>query len=223
MQDFLNDIIREHLGATVVILVFVISAFVYLVIWTMKIYYKVKFRIENLPCTKHEEKIDGHISNHGSMEANIARMATTIEFIQKSIDGLTQTIQSNNKNLADPFTQTHSPLSVTPLGMEMVEETGLSKMIDRNWESVNRLIEENATSMNPYDIQQFCIEQAVVYPERFLLAEDLDKIKMHAYTTGNSLTSYMKVVAVLARDRYFSEHGIDIQEVDANNPDLQKQ
>lgn len=74
--------------------------------------------------------------------------------------------------------------------------------------------------MNPYDIQQYCIEQAVVFPEKFLLENDLNKIKMDAYNSGNSLTSYMKVVAVLSRDLYFKKYNINLEEVDRNDPNV---
>lgn len=222
MNDTLSKIIEEHFGISVIILIIALSAFVFLVIWCVKIYYSVKVRMDNMPCTKNGDKIDQHIKDHKDVDVNLVKMATTIEFIQKNIESLTQSIQANNKIVTDPFTQTHSPLSLTSTGKEMVNETGLSGMIDKNWVSITKLINSCAESMNPYDIQQFCIEQAVVYPEKFLLPEDLDKIKLHAYTTGNSLTSYMRVVAVISRDRYFEENNIDINEVDANNPDLKK-
>lgn len=222
MNDTISKIIEEHLGTSIVILVIALFAFVFLVVWCVRIYYGVKVKMDNMPCTKNGDKIDQHILDHKNVDVNIVKMATTIEFIQKSIESLTQSIQSNNKIVTDPFTQTHSPLSLTDAGKEMVKETGLVGMIDKNWDSVTKLINSCAESMNPYDIQQFCIEQAVVYPEKFLLPEDLDKIKTHAYTTGNSLTSYMRVVAVISRDRYFAENNIDINEVDANNPALKK-
>ena len=134
--------------------------------------------------------------------------------MQKSIDSLAQSLQSNHKVIADPFTQTHSPLSITEKGHEMIKRIGMDKMFESNWERIKKLIEECSESKNPYDIQQFCMQQAVVFPEKFLSEKQLDTLKTDAYNTGIPLTSYMKVWAVLSRDRYFKENGIDISEVD---------
>ena len=91
-------------------------------------------------------------------------------------------------------------------------------MFEVNWERIGTLIEKEAGSKNPYDIQQFCIEQAVVFPEKFLSEEQVNVLKTDAYKMGLPLTSYMNVVAVMARDRYFKEHGIDVSEVDKTAP-----
>lgn len=69
-----------------------------------------------------------------------------------------------------------------------------------------------------YDIQEFLIQQAVVYPEKFLQPEEIDKIKLDAYNTGVNIVPYMKVIAILARDRYFSEHNILVEDVDKHDP-----
>ena len=102
----------------------------------------------------------------------------------------------------------------------MVNKLGIYEMFDNNWMRIKFLIEENAQSKNPYDIQQFCIEQAVVFPEKFLKEEELAKIKLDAYNSGSSLTSYMKVIAVMARDRYFEEKGINVTDVDIYDPNI---
>lgn len=79
-------------------------------------------------------------------------------------------------------------------------------------------IENNAGSKNPYDIQEFLIQQAVVCPEKFLQPEEIDKIKIDAYNTGVNIVPYMRVIAVLARDKYFSEHNILVEDVDKHDP-----
>ncbi len=51
-----------------------------------------------------------------------------------------------------------------------------------------------------------------MFPEKFVTEGELDKIKVDAYKTGDMLLSYMKVFAVLARDRYFVENGIEVED-----------
>ncbi|WFE85007.1 hypothetical protein [Parabacteroides chongii] len=104
----------------------------------------------------------------------------------------------------------------------MIERLEVDKMFERNWERINSFIEDNASSKNPYDIQEFLIQQAVVYPEKFLQSDEIDKIKIDAYNTGVNIVPYMKVIAVLARDKYFSEHNILVEEVDKHNPSNKK-
>lgn len=102
----------------------------------------------------------------------------------------------------------------------MMKRLSIEEMFEGNWLRIRMLIEQNAESKNPYDIQQYCLEQAIVFPEKFLQPEEVDRLKTDAYEKGLPLTSYMRVIAVLARDRYFHEHHIDVNEVDKNDPNI---
>lgn len=222
MEEILNNIIKEHFGLSIFIICVVIIGIICLTWWCSRIYAKVK-KIDDLPCDKHGERMDSHIKDHVQVETNIVKLFTSLEYIQKSIDNLSQSIQRNNKGIiTDSFVQTQSPLSITPLGKEMIDRLGVEQMIDDNWDNIRLLISSNAESMNPYDIQEFCVQQAVVFPEKFLLPDALDRIKLDAYKTGNNLTSYMRAVAVLCRDRYFEENDINVSEVDKNDPHFQQ-
>ncbi len=48
----------------------------------------------------------------------------------------------------------------------------------------------------------------------------MNKIKIHAYNNGEVFTSYMRVAAVLIRDRFFKEHGISPDKVDKHDPNI---
>ena len=93
-------------------------------------------------------------------------------------------------------------------------------MVEDNWDRISEYLCENIQSMNPYDIQQFCIQHTSVFPEKFISNQELNLIKIDAYNTGYSLSNYMSVIAVLVRDRYFIEHNIDVKDVDAHDPDI---
>lgn len=235
MENIVIDFIKEHLGIAFLLAVVVVVGFIYLIWWTCTIYQKIKkvetlpcdryndklekmsaisAKIEGLPCLEHGSKIDNQTEKHNNLEVSITQVNTSIIYMQKSIDSLTQSLQNNNKLILDPFTQTHSPLQITEQGREMIERVGILEMFENNWEKINLIIKDNCNSMNPYDIQQFLIEQAIVFPEKFLSLKELDKIKNDAYSKGISLTSYMKVIAVMSRDRYFEENEIDINDVD---------
>lgn len=221
MEDKLTELISEHLGISFLIGIVLVGTVIFLIWWARGIYDKIR-AIDNLPCQANTNKIDTHISRHGEVDVAITRIETSINYLQKNIESLSQSLQSNNKGLIlDPFTQTHSPLAITLAGIEMMERLGIEDMFLSNWESINQLITDHVEQKNPYDIQQFCLEQAVVFPEKFLSEVDLNTIKLDAYEKGVPLASYMRVIAVLARDKYFEEHGIDVSEVDKNDPNIQ--
>jgi hypothetical protein len=241
MYETFANLIKDHLGLAFLIGLLCVGGFIFLIWWTCSMYHKMKNieklpcsahsdkldvlssiseKINNLPCQDHKLKIEKQIDKHGSIESSISSINTSITYMQKSIDSLTQSLQRNKGIITDPFTQTRSPLSITPNGYVMIQKLGVNEMFENNWSRIKLLIEENTLSKNPYDIQQFCLEQAVVFPEKFLKDEELVKIKMDAYTTGSSLTSYMKVIAVMARDRYFEENGINVTDVDIYDPNI---
>lgn len=239
MVDTFLNFLKEHFGAAFVLAVVVLVAFIYLIWWTSKVYFKIRkidnlpcdryndkletmsiitTKLETLPCLEHGNKIDNQIEKHNNLAISITQVNTSIIYMQKSIDSLAQSLQNNSKLILDPFTQSHSPLQITEQGRQMMERIGVEDFFDNNWRKIDVMIKEHCNSMNPYDIQQFLIEQAVVFPDKFLSKTELDKIKLDAYNMGVSLTSYMKVIAVMSRDRYFIENNIDVNDVDRYMP-----
>lgn len=169
-------------------------------------------RINALPCTNHEQNIGRHDQEHRDMEARMTRVETSMEYLQRSLDNLTKNLQGGGNNLIlDRFTVNHSPLSISEKGREMMTRLGVQEMFNENWERIEKLIEDGVNDKTPYDIDQFCQEQAVVFPDKFLTNGQVNVLKSDAYKEGLSLTSYMRVIAVLARDRYFETHGITLE------------
>ena len=200
MEEKINDIIIEHLGLSVFIFCVIIVGIVFVSIWCYKMYLKVK-RIDEFPCERHQEKMNEH-------DSAVVRIETSITYLTKEIDTAMRTFQQQNIK-TDGFTQTNSPLSITEKGWEMVKRLGLEKMFDDNWKRIDELISKEADSKSAYDIDRFCLEQAVVFPEKFLSQDEISILKEDAYKNGLLLTSYMKVLAVLSRDRYMKEHNIE--------------
>lgn len=179
-----------------------------LVIFFVSVERYKRSQIEELPCASNSQRIEHGRELQSQTNTAIAKIETSIEYLQKSVEALSQNMQKN-RIVLDPFTQSHSPLSITERGMEMLKSTGIDEMFECNWERINNDIEQNVKSNNAYDVQQYCLEQAVVFPEKFLSDDELNKVKNISYNSGVPLASYMKVVAILSRDRYFTEHCID--------------
>ncbi|MDR2679589.1 MAG: hypothetical protein LBC47_02125 [Tannerella sp.] len=204
MIDLMRDIFKSDAGS---------FGFVFAVLMLIfyAIYYITKFatRIK----TEHEEfskKVDKMEGNTDKIKEDIVIIKGTVALIQRSLQ--------NSNIIVNPYAQQHSPIRITESGHEMIKRVGLNRMIDEKWINICSYIRENLRSENPYDIQQFLMAHTAAYPERFMDKENLDKLKLLAYNEGYPLSAYLTVVAILIRDRFFSENNIDINEVDKNDP-----
>ncbi len=162
----------------------------------------------DFPCQAHSDKIDRH-------SVSVSKLETSIEYLAKSIESANAQLQ----RLSDttPLTQQHSPLSITERGWEVVRKLGIDKMLDNNWERIRHLIESGVESRNAYDINEFCIKYAVVFPEKFLQHDEVEVLKNDAYIQGLMLMDYMKIIAVMARDRFFKDNNIYIDDIEGQS------
>lgn len=204
MEETINNIIIEHFGVSVFVILVLIVGIISVSIWCHNVWLKVK-KIDDLPCDSHKDKMIAH-------DNAVTRIETSITYLTKAIDNAMNTFQQQNIK-TDGFTQTHSPLSITKQGWAMVERLGVKKMFEENWPRVRELIDNGVADKNAYDIDDFCVKQAVVFPEKFLTADNLSVLKDDAFKNGLTLTSYMKVIAVMSRDEYLKEHGINIEDI----------
>ncbi|MDR2801604.1 MAG: hypothetical protein LBB31_00110 [Prevotellaceae bacterium] len=114
--------------------------------------------------------------------------------------------------------QSQSPLSLTPAGSSLAKELDIDARIANNWSKIEAYVNANVQDGNAYDIQQFCIEKATVDLSLFLSDNDIREIKLIAFNKGRSIESFGSVIGITIRDAYFKYKGIDIGEVDKNDP-----
>lgn len=164
--------------------------------------------LKSLPCSTHMHDIERQESEQRGMDARISKVEISMEYLQRSVETLTKNLQGGNRLILDKYTESHSPLSISAEGRKMMARLGMQSMFDENWERIESLIDEGVGDKNPYDIDLFCQEQSVVFPEKFLRKEQVDVLKADAYKEGLSLASYMKVIAVMSREKYFEVHQI---------------
>lgn len=214
MEALLNKFVMEPFTSFVIVTIIVVMLLIFIVWWASGLWHKFK----SLPCETHTENIKV-LKNESAHKAELPckehrdkldEHSLSIKALEKSIehlDNLSYKLLSGSS-----LTQLHSPLSISPKGWEVVKNLGMDKMFNNNWDRIKHLIDEGVTQKTPYDINEFCIKYAVVYPEKFLQQKDIDIIKNDAYKQGLILTDYMKVIAVMARERYFIENHINIEE-----------
>lgn len=208
MWELVLNWLKEQYGIWVIILILLLTLVVAATWWIRGMYEKVK----NLPCQKHSDHIRDIESQHGKMSDKIHEHQSLIDKIEVAMTYIRKNIESNELQLSKMhdavYTQSHSPLKITERGETMMKRVGLKAEFDRNWGSIKTLIENGIESKNPYDINEFCLQQAVVFPEKFLGEDMISNLKSDAYKEGLLLVDYMKVVGVLARDRYMRENDI---------------
>lgn len=217
METLINNFVSEHLATFVVACIIALAVFA-MALWFVFSYLQFRktakcsehsAKIEelgkvgyNLPCNTHAEKIETH-------SVAVSRLDTSMKFLAKSLEDTNVKMQ----HLMDAATLTrqHSPLEITERGWEAIRKLGMDKMFEGNWERIRELIDDEVEDKNAYDINEFCIKYAVVYPEKFLKPEEVAALKDEAYIQGFTLMEYMKIIAVMARDRYFKENGIEVK------------
>lgn len=243
LWNILKDIFNDNYPLIILIVLLVIL--VVLVWWASKMYSK----ISNLPCENHSEQLKGinpldrkidllpcvihtdelkdhkqaikdHIDDRAAMKIEMAEIRTSITFLKTSMDNLTHSIQNNKLIIPDPLSKRHSPMRLTEKGEDFAKRLGMYNMIYSNWAWINEFIEKNAASKNPYDIQQFLLEQITVFPERFITEDNLNLLKLEAYKEGLNLMSFTNVLMIIARDMYFKDHNIDLGEIDKHDPNI---
>jgi hypothetical protein len=176
---------------------------------------EVEKKVNSLPCELHQSH---HSELREEYRVNITEVKTSIAYIKDSVDILVKNLHSKGA-LINPYTERQSPMTITKEGYELVDRLCMNDMVNSNWDRASLYLNENLKSVNPYDIQQFLMEHVTVYPLEFIGECDIDKIKRVAYNEGYPLISYLTVIAILIRDKYFSEHHIDIDDIDKNDPD----
>lgn len=234
MFDSVLNFLRDILGEYFVLGIIIAGCVIYLTIKITRWFTLNGHKLDNLPCDKHAQFIENMNVNNNDIKVSLARIEERSDSMNKrfesieerfgKIEGRIDMMQNSvvkvleGRGRHNDFTQAHSPISLTDLGKQKAEELKLDNIISKNWETISNIINEDK---NPYDIQSAFIINFISTPEKYIDKESLDLIKNDAFLSGNMLIDYMRMIAVMARDRYFKEHDIEIGEVDKHDPSKQ--
>lgn len=211
MEQAAVDFLTKVFGVETIALLIILGAGVYIV-WKLSARYtKRTTEIDNLPCKKHEEDIDKLTTSINNVNVTLGKLETGQEDIHKIISMMASSPSQS------VFTQSHSPISLTEKGKKIAETLKLDNVLENNWGKIENIIDDEK---NPYDIQMEFISKFIVDSDKYIDSGSLDMIKNDAYLSGIPLIDYMRMLGVMARDKYFMEHQIDIAEVDRNDPHL---
>lgn len=159
-------------------------------------------------------------AEHNSLNKSIGGLETNGKEIQKDIayiKGMMELISKMNNN-ENSLTKSHSPISLTEKGKTISKELKIEEKININWEKIRNYLEANLKSKNAYDIQQFCIETAVVSLDNFFVEKDVNEVKNYVFKKGDSFAGYGNMIGVEIRDRYFKYKAIGLEDIDKYDP-----
>lgn len=221
MKKEIFDFISATFGISAAVTLAVIIVAIWLTQYVTK---KVtQFRCEH---DTIKEKHNEHDKKVRDMDSDLSFCKASLKSAEKIVEDLGEIRRDLSylkgtidiiKGGSNPLMASHSPISLTEEGKKVVAEMDGSKIIDSNWDKINYAL-TLAGEKTPYDIQQFCIESVSVEPERYFSPLDLDRIKNFAFSKGQPLQLYLRVLGLLIRDRYFREHNIPLSEIDNTEP-----
>jgi len=191
-------------------------------VWIVaKFYFKrfvvIEKKIKDAPCDKHDSGIKETRAGIKEIREVVKEMSLDVGEVKNDLSYLRGGFEMFKKGIS-PVAQSLSPIGLTPIGIEKSKIINAEEMVARNWEKIYENLEQNIKSKNAYDIQQYCMDTAAVHPDKFLSDSDIDSLKMLAYREGNPLMYYSPVFGIPIRDKYLSIKGIDISDVDKNDP-----
>jgi hypothetical protein len=172
-------------------------------------------KISNLPCDTHKETLNKYEESLNRCNEKI----NIIDVLNAKFDVMMQTLQTLTGGKGKSIIQSFSPISLTEYGKELAEELNLEKYISNNWETISKYIKDNSESMNPYDIQQLCMNYVLIEPDTVLSREGHDRVKSMAFILGTAIFDLFQAASILIRDRFFKENSINISEIDRYDPE----
>jgi hypothetical protein len=173
-------------------------------------------KISALPCDSRGVQLDEQKDRHRDLDLKTDKFILELNAMAKDIRNIF--LRLDNKTIIQPYTREMSPMTLTERGIERIRELGIDKMINDKWASISSYIGEKTVSKNPYDIQQACIDEALLNPEKFLTTEEIDQLKLEAYKEGTIIQAYLRIIALFVRDRYFKEQHIALEDIDKHDP-----
>lgn len=157
-------------------------------------------------------------AEHSGFTKSVDKIESTIDDMRKDISYVKGSIDVLKSGNSSVLLQSKSPVSLTPKGEEVAKELKAEEIITRNWSKIYEILEKAISNKNAYDIQQYCIENVSVDPEKFFDNDGLNLLKDYAYKQGNPLQLYTRLVGILIRDRYLKQKGIAISDIDKHKP-----
>lgn len=164
---------------------------------------------------KHDEKISALNDEIGYCKAALK----TFENVDRNLDEIRRDLSYLKGTIdiirggSNPLMASHSPVRLTNEGEKVARELRADEIVTANWDIISERLKA-INERSPYDIQQFCLESVSVEPELYFSRESLATIKDYAFSKGQPLQLYLRVIGLVIRDKYLSQLGIPLSRID---------
>lgn len=141
MEQAVTDYFIGQFGAATIVWLILLGVVV-IIVWKLASgYTKKSMQVDNLPCQKHEENIDKLTENMNNIKVVLGKLETGQDDIHKMMVMMTASSPQS------VFTQSHSPISLTAKGKEIARTLKLDEMLDRNWDKIGSMIDNEKIPM----------------------------------------------------------------------------
>lgn len=158
-----------------------------------------------------------YLSHFNTKFRSIDKLESNIESIKDSIYKINAWIHVT-ETLSNPMAKHFSPISLTDKGEQAKNDLGVEDIIVNHWEELkSKALQLLVGTQNPYDVQVVCFELGEKYQE-FLTKEELDRVKLYAFKSGDSLGIYGIIFGVLIRNKILELKGLKVSDIDKHDP-----
>ena len=142
----------------------------------------------------------------------IGRILYKQGFIDKGIFGLDKKVDrlddKFDQYILKPFTQTKSPISLTPEGLEMFNSSIIQEFVEANFEEIFLKMKKK-TYGSAYHAQ----ENLFAIVGSYKTGKDKINLENEAFEKGQHIDILMKIIAIGIRDKIFAKLGLNVEEI----------
>ncbi|HEY4963862.1 MAG TPA: hypothetical protein VIH90_04165 [Candidatus Saccharimonadales bacterium] len=151
--------------------------------------------------SKYREKVDQ--LEKIDAQKRLSSLEGRFEALQSQVNSLQQNSPSN-------FVKTESPMSLTDNGKQLLEDSGIKKFIDDNFDS---LLAELQNTLSPkgndysaYDVHTIALDTVISHADD----KDFLPVKDYAFKEGSNLENIQLVGGIYLRDKCLESLGFDL-------------
>ncbi len=152
---------------------------------------------------------------------NVKTKLDSLKDIVMEMKGKLELIYNNTLAKNSRMTGYSSPIAITDKGKEVPNKLKIQAIVERTYKNIKDALTESNEgifSKNEYDIQGTIFAYISNNIENHLSAEELNAFKTEAYKRGILIDDLYRIIAVLFRDKLFSDLGKHVADIDKHDP-----
>ncbi len=114
----------------------------------------------------------------------------------------------------DKFAPAGSPRQLNELGLKILNESGIKRIIENNKAKLFKIVKDKKPS-NAYDAEQLTLSVVNELPEH--CPEIIDELKQGAFRVGQSIDTVLFIGGLYLRNLIFQELGFSLTDIDNYN------